>query len=116
MEKIRIRDPGSGIEKSRFRDPGWKKVGSGISTPDPQHCFNWFLIPKAKENLYIIEPPEALFLFYRIRLVEFLPLNIYVLLTHKLGSVPHCHICTVKTRCKGFNVFHFKLLLKIPTF
>jgi hypothetical protein len=23
-------DPGSGMEKVRFRDPGWKKVGSGI--------------------------------------------------------------------------------------
>jgi hypothetical protein len=23
----------------RIRDPGWKKVGSGINIPDPQHCF-----------------------------------------------------------------------------
>jgi hypothetical protein len=30
-------DPGSGMEKIRFRDPGWKKVGSEISIPDPQH-------------------------------------------------------------------------------
>jgi hypothetical protein len=22
----------------RIRDPGWKKVGSGINIPDPQHC------------------------------------------------------------------------------
>jgi hypothetical protein len=28
-------DPGSGMEK---RDPGWKKVGSDINIPDPQHC------------------------------------------------------------------------------
>jgi hypothetical protein len=35
-------DPGSGIrdpgETVRIRDPGWKKVGSGINIPDPQHC------------------------------------------------------------------------------
>ncbi len=42
-------DPGSGMEKIRIRDPGWKKVGSGIrdekmldpgsgiNIPDPQH-------------------------------------------------------------------------------
>jgi hypothetical protein len=22
----------------RIRDPGWKKFGSGINIPDPQHC------------------------------------------------------------------------------
>jgi hypothetical protein len=31
-------DPRSRMEKSRIRDPGWKKVGSGINIPDPQHC------------------------------------------------------------------------------
>jgi hypothetical protein len=38
MEKIRIRDPG--WKKSGFGDPGWKKFGSGIriNIPDPQHC------------------------------------------------------------------------------
>ncbi len=30
-------DPGSGMETARIRDPGWKKVGSGINIPDPQH-------------------------------------------------------------------------------
>jgi hypothetical protein len=30
-------DPGSGMETVRIRDPGWKKVGSGINIPDPQH-------------------------------------------------------------------------------
>ncbi len=40
-------DPGSGIETIRIRDPGWKKVGSGINIPDPQHCIRggsktWF--------------------------------------------------------------------------
>jgi hypothetical protein len=30
-------DPGSGLETVRIRDPGWKKVGSGINIPDPQH-------------------------------------------------------------------------------
>jgi hypothetical protein len=28
-------DPGSGMEKNS--NPGWKKVGSGINIPDPQH-------------------------------------------------------------------------------
>jgi hypothetical protein len=33
-------DPGSGMEKyeSGIRDLGWKKFGSGINIPDPQHC------------------------------------------------------------------------------
>jgi hypothetical protein len=30
-------DPGSGMETVRIRDPEWKKVGSGINIPDPQH-------------------------------------------------------------------------------
>jgi hypothetical protein len=30
-------DPGSGMEKNRTRDPGWKKFRSGINIPDPQH-------------------------------------------------------------------------------
>jgi hypothetical protein len=33
-------DPGSGMETVRIRDPGWKKVGSGINIPDPQHCLH----------------------------------------------------------------------------
>jgi hypothetical protein len=28
-------DPGSGMETVRFRDPGWKKVGSGIRGKHP---------------------------------------------------------------------------------
>jgi hypothetical protein len=31
-------DPGSGMEKIQTRYPGWKKVGSEINIPDPQHC------------------------------------------------------------------------------
>ncbi len=31
------KDPGSGMETVRIRDPGWKKVGSGINIPDPPH-------------------------------------------------------------------------------
>jgi hypothetical protein len=34
---VRIRDLGSGMETVLIRDPGWKKVGSGINIPDPQH-------------------------------------------------------------------------------
>ncbi len=30
-------DPGSGMETVRIRDPGWKKVVSGINIPDPPH-------------------------------------------------------------------------------
>jgi hypothetical protein len=30
-------DPGSVMEKIRIRDPGWKKFGSRINVPDPQH-------------------------------------------------------------------------------
>ncbi len=26
-------------------DPGWKKVGSGINIPDPQHCSRGYLLP-----------------------------------------------------------------------
>jgi hypothetical protein len=33
-------DPGSGMEKTRIRDPGWKKLRSGINIPDPQHWQN----------------------------------------------------------------------------
>jgi hypothetical protein len=40
--------PGSGMETVRIRDPGWKKVGSGINIPDPQHCgkLSEFLDPR----------------------------------------------------------------------
>jgi hypothetical protein len=30
-------DPVSGMESVRIRELGWKKVGSGINIPDPQH-------------------------------------------------------------------------------
>jgi hypothetical protein len=32
---MRIRDPGSGMETVGIRDPGWKKVGSGIRDKHP---------------------------------------------------------------------------------
>jgi hypothetical protein len=32
---MRIRDPGSGMETVRIRDPEWKKVGSGIRDKHP---------------------------------------------------------------------------------
>jgi hypothetical protein len=32
---MRIRDPGSGMETVRIRDPGWIKVGSGIRDKHP---------------------------------------------------------------------------------
>jgi hypothetical protein len=41
-------DPGSETETGQIRDPGWKKVGSGIgdpgfgiNIPDPQH---WYML------------------------------------------------------------------------
>ena len=44
-----IRDPGSGMETVRIRDPGWKKVGSGIRDKHPGSATlvkaaSWFLI------------------------------------------------------------------------
>jgi hypothetical protein len=30
-------DADAEMEKIRIRDPGWKKYGSGINIPDPQH-------------------------------------------------------------------------------
>jgi hypothetical protein len=38
-------DPGSGMETVRIRDPGWKKVGSVINIPDPQHCLKFVSYP-----------------------------------------------------------------------
>ncbi len=32
-------DPGSGMGQIRIRDPGWKKLGSGINIPDPQYWY-----------------------------------------------------------------------------
>jgi hypothetical protein len=32
---MRIQDPGSGMETVQIRDPGWKKVGSGIRDKHP---------------------------------------------------------------------------------
>jgi hypothetical protein len=50
---MRIRDGDS-------TDPGWKKVGSGINIPDPQHCLcpavsqsrNWCLGPIVGHGSY----------------------------------------------------------------
>jgi hypothetical protein len=39
-------DPGSGMETVRIGDPGWKKVGSEINIPDPQHC-----LPRSGSNI-----------------------------------------------------------------
>jgi hypothetical protein len=32
---------GFGMEKILFREPGWKKFGSGINISDLQHCLIW---------------------------------------------------------------------------
>ncbi len=40
-------DPGSGMETVRIRDPGWKKVGSGIrdgDSSDPPHWLRMYII------------------------------------------------------------------------
>jgi hypothetical protein len=42
-------DPGSGMETVRIRDPGWKKVGSGINIPDPQHWYT--VIPIGRTDI-----------------------------------------------------------------
>jgi hypothetical protein len=33
------------IRDGDILDPGWKKVGSGINIPDPQHCSRRYLLP-----------------------------------------------------------------------
>jgi hypothetical protein len=48
-------DPGSGMEKVRIRDTGWKKVGSGINIPDPQH-WSKYVFSKIKEQLFHLDP------------------------------------------------------------
>jgi hypothetical protein len=35
--------PASGMEKIRFQDRGWKKFGSGINIPEPQHLAPYYL-------------------------------------------------------------------------
>jgi hypothetical protein len=46
----------------QIRDLGWKKFGSGINIPDPQHCFNEdpesFLTRIGKENRNGIHIPD----------------------------------------------------------
>jgi hypothetical protein len=37
-------DPGSGMKRIRIRDPGWKKLVSGINIPDPQQCSLWYAL------------------------------------------------------------------------
>ncbi len=44
-------DPGSGMKTVWIRDTGWKKVGSGINIPDPQH---WFSFVSTKYCVYVI--------------------------------------------------------------
>jgi hypothetical protein len=39
----------------RIRDPGWKKFGSGINIPDPQHCWSsteFACLAKKTEQLF----------------------------------------------------------------
>ncbi len=44
-------DPGSGIETVQIRDPGWKKVGSGIRDKHPGSAtLRDSLIPSPKET------------------------------------------------------------------
>jgi hypothetical protein len=43
-------DPGSGIFLTRY--PGWKKLGSGINIPDPQHWFQFDLSAYSKMLRY----------------------------------------------------------------
>jgi hypothetical protein len=41
---MRIRDLGSGMERGRIRDPGWKKVGSGIRDKDPRSALLVYVV------------------------------------------------------------------------
>ncbi len=73
MKKIRIRDgknwirdpdgknsdPGSGMDKIRIRDPGWKKFGSGIRNkhiPEPQH---WLTVNEGMGQLIASSEPSS---------------------------------------------------------
>jgi hypothetical protein len=50
--KTKILRYGSGMEKIRTRDPGWKKIGSGINIPDPQHWLHLiFLCAKSLREI-----------------------------------------------------------------
>jgi hypothetical protein len=41
------------MEKIRIRDSRWKKFGSGINIPDPQHCRT------PRQNMYSRTDPNA---------------------------------------------------------
>jgi hypothetical protein len=41
--KFFVADPGSGMEKIRIRNPGWKKLGSGIRDKHPGYATLFFI-------------------------------------------------------------------------
>jgi hypothetical protein len=56
--------PGSGIRDGKNSDPGWKKVGSGINIPDPQHWyFCYFRLP-------LLQPVHCTVLFRAPRIKQ----------------------------------------------
>jgi hypothetical protein len=46
-------DPGISLTP----DPGWKKFGSGINIPDPQHCLKHILLV-ATSFMYVLPVPQ----------------------------------------------------------
>jgi hypothetical protein len=38
VKMLKFFDVDPGWKKIRIRDPVWEKFGSGITSPDPQHC------------------------------------------------------------------------------
>jgi hypothetical protein len=57
-------DPGSGMETVRIRDPGWKKVGSGIREKHPgsatlglsrSKAFVLLLLFQKRSNIFVFE-------------------------------------------------------------
>jgi hypothetical protein len=51
-------DPESRTEKIRIQDLGWKKFGSGINIPDPQHCgLGYNIMPKKRSTVPKVSLP-----------------------------------------------------------
>jgi len=59
METVRIQD-GKKSDPEWKTYPGWKKVGSGINIPDPQHCWygNTFTFHISTNVFFSLESPD----------------------------------------------------------
>jgi hypothetical protein len=78
-------DPGSRMETVRIRDPGWKKVGSGIrdkhpgsATPGPIKFFSWVQFALIVDILV-----SVVFMYLPLKLVH----DFYVKICSKIAVV-----------------------------